>query len=1015
VEEPESLQELIRRRQAGGFVGRRAELGRFEENLGLPADRRRFLFSVHGDAGVGKSFLLRQFARIARAHDRHTALVDESVVDVPSAMEAIIGQLAEQGAPVRRYRKRFVTYRRYQEQLAADPAAPDGVGSLLTRSAVRVGVHAAGGVPVVGPFVKEVDAEAVAGQVDRLRTYLTGKIRNRDDLRLMLAPVAELSRAFTEDLRAASRTRPVVLFLDTYERTGAVLDPWLRTLIGGTDYGSLPSNLILTIGGQHPLDANTWGEYVGLRVDLPLQLFTEDEARELLAAKGVTDPEVVRVCLALSGRLPVLVALLAQARPGTVEEVPDPSDDAVARFLKWEPEPRRRRAALRGALPLELDAWLLRVADENADEDDFDWLCGLPFVSAQAQGFRYHDVVRDAMLRVQRRHSATGWQRAQLALAEHHRAARDALEPRDRAAWQEERFQHSALREHYHRLCADPAAALPGALAALVDTVDKHPAAARRWAAMIGQAGRDADDGELRAEGERLLGLVGAGDTVGMDLLDRLVVVPGLDREHRALVHGERGLLHAGAGRTDAALRELTRAIELCDTVVWFFAERADLRENQSQPREAIADYDRALALEPGSAWGINQRARIRRSLGELAEALEDHDRALRMEPDDSWLLANRGLTLRRLGRPQDALADYDRAIELDPEYAWPRCGRARLLCEVGSADEGLAEYDRAIELQPDYVFARASRADSLRMMGRREEALAGFDRAVEKAPTDAYAHYGRAVTLRELDRYEEALAELDRVVELDGPGIPTIRARALTLRRLGRLGEALAEYDRAVELEPGSGTVRDGRAETLRLLGRAEEALAEYDRVVELGGRDFWTVCSRALAARQLGRYQEALADYDRAVELGGTEDWLIGLRGEILLLLGRHHEAMAAFAAAVSPDTEDAVAYLTGLIAHVEGRPEDAREHFAEALRLVREAEHPDTEPGPEVSAAVYLLALGRPVEAETLVRARPPLARHAVRIREILYTLAELRRLTGRDVEPVTTILESVLAGA
>ena len=47
-----SLQDILRRRQREGFVGREGHIAQFRENLALPNDdsRRRFLFNVHGDA-----------------------------------------------------------------------------------------------------------------------------------------------------------------------------------------------------------------------------------------------------------------------------------------------------------------------------------------------------------------------------------------------------------------------------------------------------------------------------------------------------------------------------------------------------------------------------------------------------------------------------------------------------------------------------------------------------------------------------------------------------------------------------------------------------------------------------------------------------------------------------------------------------------------------------------------------------------------------------------------------------
>ena len=100
-----------------------------------------------------------------------------------------------------------------------------------------------------------------------------------------------------------------------------------------------------------PLDANIWGDYLGIRADIALGVFTDAEARELLSKHGVTNSNVIDLILGLTNRLPVWVASLAEKAPESVDEVSDPSDDAVERFLEWEPDERRQSAALLGAFP----------------------------------------------------------------------------------------------------------------------------------------------------------------------------------------------------------------------------------------------------------------------------------------------------------------------------------------------------------------------------------------------------------------------------------------------------------------------------------------------------------------------------------------------------------------------------------------------------------------------------------------------------------------------------------------
>ncbi|SFW75280.1 Tetratricopeptide (TPR) repeat [Amycolatopsis australiensis] len=652
-----SLQELIRRRQSGGFVGRQEELAQFQDNLRLPVDdvRRRFLFSVHGDAGIGKTFLLRQFIRLAREAGCLTAYVDETVYDIPAALEAVSADLAQQDAHCKEFAKRAETYRKHQYELDSDPAAPEGLSSALTRSAVRIGLRAAEDIPLVGPFAKELNTDAVAGQVDRLRSYLNGKLRNHHDVRLMLSPVEVLTPLFVADLGEIAAERPVVLFFDTYERTGAFLDAWLRTLLSGR-YGDLPANLVLVLAGQHPLDVNAWGDYLAVRSDIALEVFTEPEAVQLLAARGVTDKGVVDVVLGLTGRLPVLVAMLAEARPGNVEEVSDPSDNAVERFLKWESDSRRRESALLGALPRRLDRETYAAAT-GADED-FAWLLSLPFVAERAGGYRYHDVVRNAMLRVQRRRSSAEWRARHEKLAEHYRVS---VESHDLAgAWRDERFQVLAIEEAYHRLCAHPSAALPPVLESLVDTLDENPEFVPRWTAMIRQAGEDSGTPALARHGEELTTSYADEKRGRLAFCTSLAENTALDSAHRALAYGERGALHQGMKEYEKAVADFTRALELDENLGWARAFRGDTYRDLNRYDDSVADLSRVIEAKPDYRWAIGSRGSTYRLMGRYAEALADFERVLELDPEFDWAKVNRGIVLRVTGRFTEALTVFD-------------------------------------------------------------------------------------------------------------------------------------------------------------------------------------------------------------------------------------------------------------------------------------------------------------------------------------------------------------------
>lgn len=84
----------------------------YQENLRFPVDdeRRRFLFNIHGDAGVGKTYLTRQLQQISTSSGALTAYVDETAEDVTAAMTVIAEQFSRGGARLGEFEKRAEQY-----------------------------------------------------------------------------------------------------------------------------------------------------------------------------------------------------------------------------------------------------------------------------------------------------------------------------------------------------------------------------------------------------------------------------------------------------------------------------------------------------------------------------------------------------------------------------------------------------------------------------------------------------------------------------------------------------------------------------------------------------------------------------------------------------------------------------------------------------------------------------------------------------------------------------------------
>ncbi|MER5892099.1 tetratricopeptide repeat protein [Streptomyces sp. NPDC001876] len=942
-------------------MGRRGELAVFRETFARDPEEADFpfLFHVRGNGGVGKSTLVRQWESAAREQTSVvTAFVDDDVHDALEAMEAVSARLGQQGHPLKRFDKQLATYRqrRHQAENAAsvpqaapgEPGAAEGVpasaASPSSTVAAQVGLVGLGMLPGVGAFVGAVDPQQVALGADRMRTMLNMRLRSHDDVQLVMNPVASLAPVFLEDLAdVAERCERVVLFFDVYERTGPVLDAWLRSIVFGEEYGGLPVNVQVVLSGQLRLDARVWGDWLGQVTEVRLEVFTEEEARTLLATHGVADEPSIELVLRLSGRLPLLVDMLARSDPGTGDSIGDPSETAVERFLRWEPDAVRRAAALACALPLQLNEDVYRCAVPEAAADGYPWLRGLAFVSSQAGRCRYHDVVRAAMLRLQRTRSPSRWQEAHTRLAdtfEQWRLAAEAdLGTGADGHWEDAAWREHRLNETYHRLCANPRTALPDALHHAVHAVDLDLATLRRWAQILGQAGEDTGAAVLTSWGQRLEA-AGEQDAAGFAVLTLLLAATELAPDGRSLAYWVRSREHRAVGDHESALADCAAALGLAPDTARNYAARGETYRLMGRHEEALADYTRAIELDPGYEWAVASRGQTYLAMGRYEEALADYTRAIELDPGYEWAVGSRAETYRRMERFDEALADFSRALDINPQYAWALGSRGLTYQVLERYDDALADFSRALGINPQYAWALGSRGQTYQVMGRHEEALAEYTRAIELDPDYAWAFANRGETYREMARFDEALVDYTRALGINPQYAWALGSRAQTYQAMGRYEEALADYTRALGIAPRSEWIINGRGQVLLLMGRHDEALADCVRALELDSDDGWNLGLHAVALRMNGDEEAATEQFRHAVRVAAAEAGSEGPKAAWA------HECLFVMTCAL-PDPDGAAVLFDALLDRAPARR--LIRELAEDLALLRKllpATVPDTD---------------------------------------------------------------------
>lgn len=880
-----SIQDINKQRQRQEFVGRQEQKSFFRQNLqyDLNDERKRFIISISGPGGVGKTWLMKQFQEIAgeKEIEAISAFIDERVSSVPDALKQIADQFEPQGYILNSFTDQYRAYLQDIYAGEADPEVKHEVSGSLARVLAKGGLQLMRLVPFGAMVADSLGQEAVefGGQFYK---YVAGKVSNKADLEsLPKAPEVELSKRFLGDIQSVDEKRPVILFFDTYERTGDFLDNWLRQLIKG-DYGSVSANILIVIAGHHPLDKNNWSDYEGLVARLPLDPFSREEATEYLVRKGVTDETTIEVILQISGRLPLHVAMLATESPNDPSKIGDSNGEVLERFLKWIENPSQRQLAVDAAIPRYFNRDIIAeiVGPEEAGSL-FNWLKEGPFVEKLDIGWIYHEVVRAQMLRYKRVETPQGWSDSQRKLAEHYENLRDSLALDKKNTRKDKIWQSYTLEAIYHRLCQAPRANQETVLRSFIANFKvPYLVFTIYYADIIYSAGLDISDSELQDWGRRLYeGVVGYWyteykPTINMfsSLLHRL----DLPAEERATILDWRGYLYSSPtiGDYPKAFEDLNEAIDLVPNEADYWVDRGRTYMLMGKQDEALADLNQAIKLDSNNTWALRIRAQNYMRMSRYSDALTDYNQFIDLEPNSIGAVIQRGEIFWRMGRSTEALADLDYVLERDPENVRTLFLRGETYWQMGQYVEALADFNQVIEIASDSIGGIVSRGETYLSMELYDEALSDFNQAIELESNYARAFVGRGETYRRKKNLDSALADLNQAVELEPSYTSALFHRGYTLFQKGEHSEALTDLDRVIELRPENDWYRYTRFLIYSTLDREKEAqsdliaaIQQAQQRLEAEPQDWRNVFNLALYNLAAGEAKEAERFYKSAL----------------------------------------------------------------------------------------------------------------------------------------------------
>jgi tetratricopeptide (TPR) repeat protein len=340
-----------------------------------------------------------------------------------------------------------------------------------------------------------------------------------------------------------------------------------------------------------------------------------------------------------------------------------------------------------------------------------------------------------------------------------------------------------------------------------------------------------------------------------------------------ALIHSMLGRLYYDQGWTDEGLAKLEYAVNLdsTDSVVYFNFGVALQRDGK--PVAALKWLTRAIEIDDTRSAYYTARAGVHRSIDpdNTGDIYGDAYIATTLDPENAlayyWMAWSQRYRFR-----EDALTSINTAIRLDRNDGNFYTLRGSMFLIDEKYHLAIADFDMALQVDPEQYYAMAYKALALETLGDLEGAVTLMRQAGPFEPTRGRIYYVRAALFREAGLYDKAIEQYQLALGYD----PRLHEAALNLGNVyfetSRFEHAIDAYTRAINIWPGFGLAYSRRGEAYELLGDAPAALADMKHATEIQPEfaRYWVVLGDGY--REWEMYDEAHSAYTRAIEIDPT-----------------------------------------------------------------------------------------------------------------------------------------------
>ena len=203
---------------------------------------------------------------------------------------------------------------------------------------------------------------------------------------------------------------------------------------------------------------------------------------------------------------------------------------------------------------------------------------------------------------------------------------------------------------------------------------------------------------------------------LAIEAYKNVIILEKTNPESAAYCYNYRALIYQNQGKTDEALADFTRAIQLVTNIsrkIELYEQRARLYKNLEQHENALKDYSNCIEIDENNAIHYIKRAfYLQAILRDFDLALKDINKAIKLSPNEPKYYTNRAYHYNEYRKNYKlALKDYTKSIELAPESQRGYLNRGLFYTKLEQYDRALIDFNTSIKVDSTNLYTYFYRA----------------------------------------------------------------------------------------------------------------------------------------------------------------------------------------------------------------------------------------------------------------------------------------------------------------